>query len=185
MSADSASEVTLGLARRVACEAAELGIPTAVIGAMALAAHGFIRATDDVDLGVCTPFSPTLQGLRNRLRDLGLSVTLRSPDDDDPLDGVLVVQDGDALVEVVNLRGRLGRTAIDNAEDLGEGLRCVRVAELVALKLYAGGRSSNHDVHELLDANPGIDHEEVEHTCTSLGLASQWTALVEQRKSTL
>lgn len=183
MSASTASEATLALAKRVAAEAADLGIATAVIGAMALAVHGYVRATEDVDLGVCTLFSPTLQGLRNRLRDLGLNVTLRSPDDDDPLDGVLVVQDGDALVEVVNLRGRLGRAAVDNAEDLGEGLRCVRAADLVALKLYAGGRQSHHDVHALLDANPDIDLAEVERTCGALGLAGAWADILEQRRA--
>lgn len=178
----SAHNATIDLAKRVATQAADLGIPTALIGAMALAVHGYVRATEDVDLGVCTTFSPSMQVLRDRLRELGLTVTLRAPDDDDPLNGVLVVKQGDALVEVVNLRGRLGRTTVDRAEDLGGALRCVRAADLLALKLFAGGRSSNNDVHELLDANSDLDLDEVARTCGEFGLASQWAAIVEQRK---
>ena len=180
--AASADDPTVELAKRVAAEAAVVGIPTALIGAMALAAHGYVRATDDADLGACTTFSPALCALRDRLRALGLDVELRSLDDDDPLDGVLVVEDGDALVEVVNIGNvRLGRAAIDHAMDLGDGLRCVRASELVALKLYAGGRKSRLDVHELLDANPAIDREEVARTCAGLGLADDWAKIVAER----
>jgi hypothetical protein len=40
----------LSLAERIATLASELGIQTALIGASALAAHNYIRATIDVDL---------------------------------------------------------------------------------------------------------------------------------------
>ena len=173
---------TVDLAKRVAAEATAVGIPTALIGAMALATHGYVRATDDIDLGACTTFAPALQTLRDRLSNLGLTVTLRAPDDDDPLDGVLVVEERASLVEVVNIgQVRLGRAAIDNAEDLEDGLRCVRVPELVALKLYAGDRRSKTDIHALLDANPGIDLEEITRTCRALGFAKDWAQLLADR----
>lgn len=175
----------LDLARIVAAEAATLGIPSALIGALALAVHGYVRATGDADLGVCTMFSPSLQSLRDRLHDLGYAVTLRAPDDDDPLDGVLVVEDGAARVEVVNIgHVRLGRASVDNAQDVGNGLRSVRAQELIALKLYAGGRRSEHDVHALLDANAAIDLVEVERCCRELGLESEFQVIIGERNGT-
>lgn len=45
----------LDLARRVQSEAAALGIPTALIGGLALAHHGYVRATVDVDLASRRP----------------------------------------------------------------------------------------------------------------------------------
>ncbi len=40
----------LDLARCVQTEAAALGVPTALIGGLALAHHGYVRAIVDVDL---------------------------------------------------------------------------------------------------------------------------------------
>ena len=45
----------LDLAERVAEAARELGIETALIGAMAMAVHKYLRGTADVDLGTRWP----------------------------------------------------------------------------------------------------------------------------------
>jgi hypothetical protein len=99
------------LAERVASVALELGIESAVIGALALAAHNYVRATMDTDLATSVDVFTQLKALEDRLREQGLRVELRLPDEDDPVGGVLQVweqedDDGDPLdrVEVVNFR---------------------------------------------------------------------------------
>ncbi len=83
---------------------------------------------------------------------------------------------------MVNIgHGRLGRASVDNAEDIGNGLRAVRIQELIARKLYAGGRASEQDVHALLDANPAIDLSEVERCCQDLGLGPEYQRILLQR----
>jgi hypothetical protein len=48
--ARSREEKTLEVAERVAAILGSRGVPSAVIGAMALAVHGYVRATRDFDL---------------------------------------------------------------------------------------------------------------------------------------
>lgn len=74
-------------------------------------------------------------------------------------------------------------------ERMKKALQAGRTARAVAAlgaqsrgaKRYAGGRKSRHDVHELLDANPAIDLEEVARTCADLGLADDWARIVAER----
>jgi hypothetical protein len=61
-----------------------------VIGAAALAAHGYVRFTADLDLGVNTDL-PTLRTVVDILRTEGFDVELREPDGPDPLGGVVDV----------------------------------------------------------------------------------------------
>jgi len=164
------------LAERVAEAARKLDIETALIGASALAAHNYVRGTDDVDLGTAVDPRTALKSLEQALRDLGLNAELRMPDDQDDLGGVLGVwerEDEDGrpldLVEVVNFynpyrpRPNPALAAIKNAVPLDERtkLKCVRLADLVALKLYAGGRTDLADIGEVLAQNPDADVEEI------------------------
>jgi len=63
---------TLCLAEEVARIADELGIRTALIGATALAVHGYARGTDDIDLAVVVPQGTQLRALAERLESIGL-----------------------------------------------------------------------------------------------------------------
>ena len=47
----------------------------------------------------------------------------------------------------------------------GSALRLVPLAQLVALKLYAGGVRSKSDIVELLRRNPDADLEAIRGTC--------------------
>lgn len=67
------------------------GVGALVIGAVALAAHGYVRFTEDLDLGVNTDLG-TLNQVANALRTAGFEVELREPDDQDPLGGVVDVR---------------------------------------------------------------------------------------------
>ena len=164
------------LAERVAEAARKLGIETALIGASALAAHNYVRGTDDVDLGAAVDPRTALRALQQALIDLGLHAELTMPDDQDDLGGVLGVwehEDADGrpldLVEVVNFNNPYrpkpnpAKAAIENAVPLDERtkLKYVRLADLVALKLYAGSRKDLADIAEVLAKNPDADFDEI------------------------
>lgn len=80
----------IDLAERVSQVARTLGIETVVIGAYALAVYKFVRASSDIDLATCVQLE-ALQQLRQALECEGLRTELRSPDDQDPLGGLLRV----------------------------------------------------------------------------------------------
>jgi hypothetical protein len=150
------------------------------------AVHGHVRATGDIDLASAIDPYTKLRALGEALAAEGLVVELRTPDDEDPLGGVLAVREDEdsSPVEVVNFlnphrTGRNpGREAIENAEPMAElDLRCVRLPELIALKLYAGTKRDELDVLALLEANPDADREAIRALCESYGLAERFDAL--------
>ena len=80
---------------RAAEEVAEIlesrGVGAVVIGAVALAAHGYVRFTEDLDLGVNTDLG-TLSRVAEALRTAGFEVQVREPNGEDPLGGVVDVR---------------------------------------------------------------------------------------------
>lgn len=174
---------TLGLAGEVAKAMEAEGAKIAVIGALALAAHGYSRRTGDFDLATATDPFGVLRRVRDALRGRGLDVELREPDMDDPLGGVLIVKAPlTSPVEVVNFlnpyapsRGRVGIAAVETATPLQTGgLPVVNLPHLVALKLYAGGRKSELDVLEVLARNPKADLAVIGELCERFRLGDEW-----------
>lgn len=183
------SDKTLAVAERVAEAAREFGLETAIIGAIALAVHGYPRATEDLDLAIYTDPFTTLRELSGKLDALGFHAELRLPDAEDPLGGVLTVTGDDFdTIQLVNycnpLRGgdNPGYAAIQASEGLlpGTSLRVANLAYLVALKLYAGGVKSKLDVFELLGRNPEASRSDIRDVCARYGLADAFDALLEE-----
>lgn len=166
----SDAESNLRAAERVAALLRENDVPTVVIGGVALAAHRYVRHTEDIDLGVDADLH-RMRKITAMLRESGLTVELHEPDADDPLGGVINVSGDFGLVQIVSFADRFPVVIHDalNGEDIrirqGSGLRVVPIAQLVALKLYAGGFRSKSDIIELLRRNPGIDMEAIRATC--------------------
>ena len=107
------------LAERVAVVAAELGIPTALIGATALAAHNYVRGTADIDLAAAVDPFRQLRQLQERLAAEGLHAELSLPDEEDGLGGVLRIRahaDDDDLVEIVNFLNPMNLSKNPGAE---------------------------------------------------------------------
>jgi hypothetical protein len=78
-------DATLRAAERVATVLDDAGVPSLVIGALALAAHHHPRATSDLDLAIAT-HPKRLNDLAAALRAAGFDdVELRLPDANDPL----------------------------------------------------------------------------------------------------
>lgn len=188
------ADPTLELLERVAGVAKTLGIETAVIGAVAMAAHNYVRATADADLGTYVDPYTDLGRLRDALAASGLHVELRTPDDEDPLGGVLRVWEREDengypvdFVDVVNFKNphrpghhTPGVEAIHAAIPV-EGrptLRFVSLAHLIALKLYTRGLRDKADVVELLRHNPDADMHEILDVVRGFGLDAELQSII-------
>jgi hypothetical protein len=171
----SAVESNLQAAERVVATLVRHGVPAVVIGAVALAAHGYVRHTEDIDLGVDADLDQ-MRILAAALRDEGFDVDLHEPDGTDPLGGVIDVSGPFGLVQVVSFANRFPAVIRDAlaGDDVrirpGSPLRLVPLSQLVALKLYAGGGPARTDIIELLRRNPEADLAVIQETCRAYRL---------------
>lgn len=130
------------------------GIPFALVGASALAAHGVLRSTVDQDLFVMDSIclEPSLW---QSLRDQGLAVEIQRGDIFDPLAGVVrFKRSGERPLDVVVGKYTWQREVLDRAS-VPQGapetaIPLVRAADLILLKLYAGGPQDAWDIQQLL-----------------------------------
>jgi hypothetical protein len=177
------------VARRVQKLLAANALDSAVIGSIALALHGYVRATRDLDLGVALVSFGPLAKIAARLRADGFDVHVGEPAPDDELGGVVTVNGPDFdPIQIVNLtapggkRGKLARAAIAAAQRVPElDLPVVDVPHLIALKLVAGGRKDELDVLELLDANPTEPLSRVREVCKQHRLGAALERVLAQR----
>ena len=182
---------TIATAVRVAEVLHQHEVDAVVIGAIALAVHGYPRATSDIDLAVNTNPFESLREVQRTLRGEGFHTELILPDDTDPLGGVLTVTGTDIdAIQVVNFYNplsakplALGFRAIQTASAgliPGTPLRVVNLAHLVALKLYAGGAKSKLDVIELLQRNQDADLDGIRAVCAKHGLDGELNRLLSE-----
>jgi hypothetical protein len=170
----------LSLLDRILADLAAKGIPAAVIGALALAAHGVVRASEDLDLLV----------LDRSVLDRGFweswggsaTIEIRRGDPDDPLAGVVRVRAGGEIVDLVIGREPWMPAVLERRVEVQLGPRRLPVvtrADLVLLKLFAGGPQDLLDVELLLAAHPGELKAEVErHIAGRSALERTWKNLL-------
>jgi hypothetical protein len=127
-------------------------IAFAVIGASALATHGVSRSTFDIDLlTVDTQVlsEPFWEPIRSQA-----TVDVRRGDFDDPLRGVVrILPSSGRSIDIVVGKWKWERAAIDRAQLVSAGERSLPVvtaADLVLLKLAAGGSTDAWDIGRLL-----------------------------------
>jgi hypothetical protein len=143
------------LLERVAAVLQTSGMAHALIGAAALAAHGISRSTLDQDLLVVDEraLDPALW---RALPDT--SVDVRPGASDDPLAGVIRFRSaGERDVDVVIGRGAWQQEVVARAQPVRIGaadIPVVTAADLVLLKLYAGGSQDKWDIEQLLALDP-------------------------------
>jgi hypothetical protein len=185
---DARLDATLRTAERAAALLAERRVGSVVIGALALAAHDYPRATEDLDLAIAVA-PGSLESIASALRAEGWQVDVRMPDGADPLGGVIDVRaPGADVVQIVNFDNapgggfpRLVTDAIPRSLALGDtSLRVADLPMLVAFKLYAGGPKSALDVLALLERND-VDLEALRGTCTELGLSRELARVLALR----
>ena len=126
------------------------GVAHALIGAGALAARGIARSTYDIDL-LTTDGRVLRDDLWNDVRSRGASVDIRRGDRDDPLLGVVRIEEPqERPVDIIVGRYAWQARAVERADRVPGGPPIVTARDLVLLKLYAGGTQDLWDVRELL-----------------------------------
>lgn len=168
------------LAQRVVAYLDERQVASALIGGMALAVHGIARATYDTDLlltdrRVLTP--EFWQHWTGSPRP-----EIRTGDPDDPLAGVVSIRESGAAVDLVVGREpwMAGVLTRRSWVDAGEGaLPVVDRADLIVLKLYAGGPQDLLDIQLLVAANPALKlHVDSRLAAVPAALRSVWKRVV-------
>lgn len=146
----------LTLLGRVHSLLAGAGVSHALIGAAALALHGVSRSTHDLDLLATDPSCLT-PDLWASLGSAAVEVEIRKGDHDDPLAGVVrFTAPGDSPVDLVVGKARWQAAALARAESRSFAdveLPVLRAADLILLKLYAGGPQDAWDIVQLLAAS--------------------------------
>jgi hypothetical protein len=129
----------------------------ALIGAAAMAVHGVARSTFDVDLFTTdrTVLDDTFWESFPPERRARLEV--RRGDADDPLAGaVRLAAEGQRTVDLVVGRGGWQEQVVRGARPTmvhGVTLPVAAAADLIALKLYAGGAQDAWDIEQLLGSD--------------------------------
>jgi predicted nucleotidyltransferase len=145
------------LLARVVSKLEQMGAPCALIGGVALAFHGIDRATEDIDLLATEP--SILDASRwEDLQSEGMSVGVTKGDTDDPLRGVIRI-DSTELIDVVVTRGRWQDDVLARRLErviLGERIPVVDAADLILLKVDAGGLIDLVDVELLIRHDPSL-----------------------------
>jgi len=139
------------------CE--QRNVNVALIGAAAMTVYGISRTTFDTDL-----LTVDRAVLRNDFwHELADPADVRRGDFDDPLAGVVrIKRTGDRTVDIVvgkykfqlAVLSRATRINVSNAD-----VHVVTAADLVLLKLFAGGMKDLLDVEMLLHADPALRTE--------------------------
>lgn len=148
-----------------------------MIGGIAVAIHGYLRATRDLDLAIVTGH---LREHAAALDEAGIPAHYFAPDEMDPVDGVVRIEVAGAdPVEIVNfgtthpsVRQRLGLDAVQCAKPVLEGssLPIVGLGHLVAMKLLGGGIQDRADIVMLLRGRSVDEIADVENTCARYAL---------------
>ncbi len=133
-------------------------IEYAVIGAMAAAVHGAIRATTDADALLSIPLT-RLATLEKSLQKAGFATDLRHGDMDDPIPALLLVSDrhGNRVDLLAGLRG-VDPDAFSRSLAVpfqGTVLQVIGREDFIAMKCFAGGPQDKVDAREALTTHDG------------------------------
>lgn len=160
----------------------------AVVGAVAVIARGHARYTVDLDL-LTTDRRVLSPEPWASLQEQGAHVEIRMGDDDDPLAGVVRIELTDGTrADVIVGRSRWQQDIIERAEPLdlaGTVVPVVRIADLILLKLFAGGPIDVADIHALLDTGDSAAiRQEVSGIIEPLpeDARSLWATILQNRR---
>lgn len=151
------------------------GVHWAAIGALAVAYHGFVRASLDADAIVTFKGSRTdLDRLAASLRAQGWKVDVRKGGPGDPLGYVIRILDaGENQVDLIGGIARMDSALFDRAlADELEGLpmRIVAPEDLIALKVFAGGIQDMADAATVVEIQgEALDRNLIRDLCRLFG----------------
>jgi predicted nucleotidyltransferase len=135
---------------------AKESVDYAVVGALAAAVHGAIRATTDAD-ALLSIALPRLGSLARAFKKAGFEAELRRGDSEDPIVALLVLSDrhGNRVDLLAGLRG-LDPQAFSRLISVpfqGATLRVIGREDFIAMKCFAGGPQDIADAREALQAH--------------------------------
>lgn len=134
-------------------------VPYALVGGAAMGVNGVARSTLDLDVLTVDPvvLEPAFW------KGFSASVRPRRGDAEDPLAGAVRIESADAYpVDVIVGRFAWQGRIVERAERLPVGggkIPVAGAADLVLLKLFAGGAQDAWDIQQLLHVDPGAAAE--------------------------
>jgi hypothetical protein len=131
-----------------------LGIPYLIVGAIAAAYHGTVRASRDADAVVSLPLEG-IPKLAEQLTMAGFQVRISTGASDDPIRRVLLLTDahGNAVDLLWGVRG-MAKGALDRRRTtslLGASVNVIGPEDFIAMKVSAGGPKDIGDVQGVLE----------------------------------
>ncbi len=138
----------------------QLRISYAVVGALAASFYGIVRASMDADAVISFQGSKgDHELLLSELMKAGFDATRRQGDVDDPISGVINVEDRyhnrvDLLMGIRGMKADIFSRTIDSAF-LGSRIRIVSVEDFIAMKIFAGGPQDIEDIKGVLKVSAG------------------------------
>jgi hypothetical protein len=145
------------------------------IGALAVAYHGWVRASMDADALITLRDSDVnMEELLRRLRIKGWQVEYRDGGPGDPLGFVVRIQDDrgnqvDLIGAIRNLDSKFFERTVE-ADLGGLSLAIASPEDLIALKVYAGGPKHLEDAAGVLEIlGPDLNRELLRSLCRGFG----------------
>lgn len=159
-----------GLATRISAELDEAGIPHAISGAVAMAAHGYVRATQDLDILVIASAMQLprvfeivrAEGFQGDDRDLITAIRERY---------VAALHAGPVTVEILVPVLSYHRTLVDRSVRLdlpGGRIPLVSVEDLIVLKMLWHRAKDVPDVHALIATTEELDRAYIKETLSGI-----------------
>lgn len=149
------------------------GIAYAVIGAMAAAVHGVVRASLDADAVVSARLAVGRE-LQREFAGKGYGAELRVGDAEDPIPALLSVTDefGNRVDLLIGLRG-MDPAAMERSSEItlsGFPLKIIGREDFIALKVYAGGPQDLADARAVMATDPtSLDLDRVRRAAAGFG----------------
>jgi hypothetical protein len=132
-----------------------LGVPAAIVGALAVSYYGVPRSSIDADAAIWLQDSgKSAAEVQSALTRAGYKPQLRLGDIDDPIAAVLTTEDGFGNVAdlLIGIRGMDPSAQLRCTESilLDSPVRIIGAEDLVAMKLFAGGPQDVLDAQGIL-----------------------------------
>ncbi|HBR15816.1 MAG TPA: hypothetical protein DD723_09820 [Candidatus Omnitrophica bacterium] len=133
-------------------------IPYAIIGAFAVSFYGIVRASLDADAVISVAGNKNhLQGLLSELEQRHLKIVYRRGDQEDPIEGVINIQDDfynrvDLLIGIRGMTKDVFQRVVE-AEFKGTSIKFISLEDFVAMKVFAGGNKDIQDVIGVLQVS--------------------------------
>jgi len=132
-----------------------LHVSYAIVGAFAASFYGVVRASMDADAVISFQHSQAgIKRLLEELRSVGLTITYRKGDVNDPIGAVVNAEDRfhnrvDLLMDIRNMTAAVFSRTIE-AEFMNVRIRVIGAEDFIAMKIFAGSPKDLRDVAGVL-----------------------------------